>query len=62
MAATALPVHIPTSSEASTHLVQKIGNDGSIVVKDATTGGVMTMRLAVISVSGLLTLAAVGDP
>jgi hypothetical protein len=60
MAATALPVHVPTNGEASSHIVTAVGNDGSISVKDATTGGVVTMRLAVISVGGQLTLVAVG--
>jgi hypothetical protein len=60
MAATVLPTHIPTSAEASSHLVRNIGQDGTIQVQDATTGGLVTMRLAVISVSGQLTLVAVG--
>jgi hypothetical protein len=60
MAATVLPTHVPTSLEASSHLVTNISMDGSIQVKDATTGQTVTMRLAVISVSGQLTLVAVG--
>jgi len=60
MAATALPVHVPTNAEASSHLVTNVAADGTITVTDATTGGRMTMRLAVISVSGQLTLVAVG--
>jgi hypothetical protein len=60
MAATTLPVHVPTNAEASSHLVTNLSNDGTITVIDATTGGRVTMRLAVISVSGQLTLVAVG--
>jgi hypothetical protein len=60
MAATALPVHIPTNSESSSHLVTNLSNDDTITVIDATTGGRVTMRLRVISVSGQLTLVAVG--
>jgi hypothetical protein len=60
MAASALPVHIPTNSESSSHIVTNIAQDGTITVIDATTGGRVTMRLAVISVSGQLTLVAVG--
>jgi len=60
MPATALPVHIPTNAEASTHLVTNISMDGTITVKDATTGQPTTMRLGVLSVSGQLTLVAVG--
>jgi len=60
MAASALPVHIPTNGEASSHLVRNISQDGTIQVLDATTNQVVTMRLAVISVSGQLTLVAVG--
>jgi len=60
MAATALPVHVPTNAEASSHLVTNVAQDGTITVTDATTGGRMTMRLGVLSVSGQLTLIAVG--
>jgi hypothetical protein len=60
MAATALPAHIPTNAEASTHLVTNISMDGTIQVKDATTNQAVTMRLAVLSVAGQLTLVAVG--
>jgi hypothetical protein len=60
VAATALPVHIPTSAEASSHVVTAINADGTITVKDATTGGRLTMRLAVLSVGGQLTMVAVG--
>jgi hypothetical protein len=60
MAATALPVHIPTNAEASSHLVTNIAQDATVTVVDATTGGRLTMRLAVINVSGQLTLVAVG--
>jgi hypothetical protein len=61
MAATALPVHIPTNAEASSHLVTNISMDGTIQVKDATTNQTVTMRLAVLSVGGQLTLVAVGS-
>lgn len=60
MAATVLPTHIPTNTEASSHLLTNISQDGSIQVKDATTGQAVTMRLGVINVSGQLTLVAVG--
>jgi hypothetical protein len=60
MAATALPVHIPTNAEASSHLVTNVSQDGTITVVDATTGGRLTMRLGVINVGGQLTLVAVG--
>jgi hypothetical protein len=60
MAATALPVHIPTNGETSSHLVRSISADGTITVLDATTNQPVTMRLGVISVSGQLTLVAVG--
>jgi hypothetical protein len=60
MAASALPVHIPTNAEASSHIVTSLSNDGTVTAIDATTGGRVTMRLAVISVSGQLTLVAVG--
>jgi hypothetical protein len=60
MAATVLPVHVPTNAEASSHLVTSIGNDGTLTVKDATTGQPVTMRLGVIGISGQLTLVAVG--
>jgi hypothetical protein len=60
MAATALPAHIPTNAEASSHVVTAVGNDGTITVKDATTGQSLMMRLGVVSVSGQLTLVAIG--
>jgi hypothetical protein len=60
MAASALPVHIPTNAESSSHLVTNVAQDGTIAVKDATTGQLVTMRLGVISVGGQLTLVAVG--
>jgi hypothetical protein len=60
MAATVLPAPIPTNAEASSHLLTNLSQDGSLQVKDATTGQTATMRLAVISVSGQLTLVAVG--
>jgi hypothetical protein len=60
MAATALPIHIPTNSEASSHIVANVSQDGTITVVDAATGGRVQMRLAVISVGGQLTLVAVG--
>jgi hypothetical protein len=60
MAATALPVHTPTNAETSSHLVEKIGEDGTLTLRDATTGQAVMMRLAVLSVSGQLTLVAVG--
>ena len=60
MAATVLPTHIPTNGEASSHLVTNVSQDGTIQVKDATTGQTVTMRLGVLSVGGQLTLVAVG--
>ena len=60
MAATLLPAHIPTNAEASSHLVTAVSADGMIQVKDATTNQTVTMRLGVLSVSGQLTLVAVG--
>jgi hypothetical protein len=60
MAATALPVHLPRNAEASSHLVTNVSADGTVTVKDATTGQSATMRLAVLSVSNQLTLVAVG--
>jgi len=60
MAASALPVHIPTNAEASSHLVRNISADGTITVIDATTNQPVTMRMGVINVSGQLTLVAVG--
>jgi hypothetical protein len=55
-----LPTHIPTNAEASSHLLTNISMDGTIQVKDATTNQTVTMRLAVLSVGGQLTLIAVG--
>jgi hypothetical protein len=60
MAATALPAHIPTNAEASSHVVTSVNADGSLTVTDATTGKPVTMRIAVLSVSGQLTLIPVG--
>jgi hypothetical protein len=60
MAATVLPTHIPTNGESSSHLVTNLSQDGTITVKDATTNQSVTMRLAVISVGGQLTIVAVG--
>jgi hypothetical protein len=60
MAATALPAHIPTNAEASAHLVLDVSKDGTITLRDAATNQLTTMRLAVISVSGQLTIVAVG--
>jgi hypothetical protein len=60
MAATVLPTHVPTNAEVSSHIVTSLSNDGSITVKDATTGQPVPMRLAVINVGGQLTLVAVG--
>jgi hypothetical protein len=62
MAATATPVHIPTNAESNSHLVTRVNADGSVQVLDATTNAPRTMRLAVLAVSGQLTLVAVGDP
>jgi hypothetical protein len=58
--ATVLPTHIPTNAETNSHLVTNVAQDGTITVKDATTNQSETMRLAVISISGQLTLVAVG--
>jgi hypothetical protein len=60
MAATATPPHVPSNAEANSHLVRNISQDGTITVLDATTNQPVTMRLGVISVSGQLTLVAVG--
>jgi hypothetical protein len=35
MAATAIPVHLPTNAEASSHLVTNLSMDGTVTVKDA---------------------------
>jgi hypothetical protein len=60
MPAVILPTHIPTNAEASSHLVTNLSMDGTVTVKDATTNQSVTMRLAVVSVGGQLTLVAVG--
>jgi hypothetical protein len=60
MAATVLPTHIPTNAEASSHVITNVSRDGTITVKDATTNQSVTMRLGVLSVTGQLTLVAVG--
>ena len=57
-----LPDHIPLASEAPAHVVQKIANDGTLMVKDAVTGDMRQMRLGVAEVSGERTIVAVGDP
>ena len=49
---TELPVHIPTSSEAGAYLVERITNEGSIVVRDPDTGAKSTCRLAVLVAGG----------
>jgi hypothetical protein len=51
----------PSNAEANSHLVRRVNADGSFQVLDATTGLERTMRLAVLAVSGQLTLVAVGD-
>jgi hypothetical protein len=60
MATEPLPVHIPTAEEASAHVVERLTNDRTLVVRDATTGQVTTMRLGVTEWDGVLTLVAVG--
>jgi hypothetical protein len=60
MAATQLPTHVATSAEANAHTLKNISADGTITVTDATTGQPVVMRLAGVSVSGTLTLVAVG--
>jgi hypothetical protein len=60
MPAAALPTHIPTNAEASSHLVLDVSKDGTLTLRDAATNQLTTMRLAVVSVSGQLTLVAVG--
>jgi hypothetical protein len=62
MAATATPAHIPTNAESNSHLITKVNADGTLQVLDATTQQPRTMRLAVLAVSGQLTLVVVGDP
>jgi hypothetical protein len=58
--------HDPPRPSGSTttysHLLRRVNADGSLQVLDATTGLERTMRLAVLAVSGQLTLVAVGDP
>lgn len=61
MAATPLPVHVPTvPDESNAHVIERLNNDGSFTVQDATTGQLTTMRLGVLDVAGQLTLVAVG--
>jgi hypothetical protein len=60
MAATPLPEHTPTSAEVDAHLVEKIAQDGTLVVHDAVSGQLTTMKIAVLDVGGQLTIVAVG--
>jgi hypothetical protein len=60
MAAEPLPDHTPTADEIGAHIVERLNNDGTFQVRDATTGQVTTMRLGVMEFSGELTLVAVG--
>jgi hypothetical protein len=62
MEATAIPTHVPTAAEANSHLVGRINADGTISVRDAANGGAKQLRLAVVAISGQLTLVVVGDP
>lgn len=60
MAATAIPVHVPTNTANDSHIVERINADGTMHVRDAATGYVRQLRLAVIVVGGQHTLVAVG--
>lgn len=62
MAATPIPVSPPLNAAANSHLVLRVGQDGYLQVLDATTNQPRNLRLAVVAVSGQLTLVAVGDP
>jgi hypothetical protein len=56
-----LPTHILTADEASAHLVEAIQADGTALVRDSTTGGLITIRLGLSLISGdLWMLIAVG--
>ena len=62
MAATPIPVSPPLNAGANSHLVVRVGQDGYLMIVDATTNQPRNLRLAVVAVSGQLTLVAVGDP
>jgi hypothetical protein len=53
---------VPTASEAGAYLVERITNEGSIVMRDPDTGVKSTCRLAVLVAAGQPVLIAVGDP
>jgi hypothetical protein len=47
-----LPVHLPTSDVAPAHLVEHIHADGTVMVRDSTTGQLTTVRLGLYSLAG----------
>jgi hypothetical protein len=57
-----LPLHIPLASEASVHVVERLTNDGTVMVRDSTNDELRQMRLGVAEVGGEWTLVVIGDP
>jgi hypothetical protein len=44
------------------HVVEKIANDGTMMVRDATNGDLRQMRLGIAESGNGLWLVAIGDP
>lgn len=62
MAAADLPVHIPTAQEGDAHIVQRITNEGQVMIRDANNDELRQMRLGLADVGGTLALVVIGDP
>jgi hypothetical protein len=55
-----VPDHIPTAEEVGCHLIEKIAQDGTCIVRDANSGQLTTCRLGILEVTNQLTVVAVG--
>ena len=57
-----LPLHVPFAVEVPSHVVERITNEGVLMVRDQTNGELRQMRLGVAEVGGDWTLVVIGDP
>jgi hypothetical protein len=57
-----LPLHVPHASELPAHRIERITNEGTVMVRDGTNNELRQMRLAVAESGDDGWLVVIGDP
>jgi hypothetical protein len=57
-----LPLHVPLAAEAPAHIVERVTNEGTLMVRDGTNGELRQMRLGVAESGSDGVLVVIGDP